>query len=86
MGWPGAAGFGAGVAGVGRRRVGDGANSRGPLDRENATSSEGANKKGKCISTEMPSTHGADGPLRMALVYRGREVGGAGWAKGQVGR
>jgi hypothetical protein len=33
VGWPGAAGFSGGAAGVGRRGVGDGADSRGPLDR-----------------------------------------------------
>jgi hypothetical protein len=33
-GWPGRMGFGGGVAGVGQRGVGDGADSQGPLDRE----------------------------------------------------
>jgi hypothetical protein len=57
---PGTARFSGGVAGVSQRRVGDVADSQGPLDREmreNATSSEGMNQKGKRISAEMPSTH-----------------------------
>jgi hypothetical protein len=53
--------------------------------RENATSLEGVNQKGKCISVETPSTHGPDGPARKALACGGREANGAGWAKGQVG-
>jgi hypothetical protein len=54
--------------------------------RENAISSEGANQKGKRIPAETPSTHGPDGPTRKASAYGGREAGGAGWAKGEVGR
>jgi hypothetical protein len=47
---------------------------------------EGVNQKGKCIFMEMPSIHEPDGPMRKASAYGGREAGGAGWAKGQVGR
>jgi hypothetical protein len=44
--------------------------------RENVTSLEGANRKGKHISAEVPSTHGPDVLVRKASAYgEGRPVG-----------
>jgi hypothetical protein len=42
------------------------------VKREKATSSEGANQKGKRISTGAPSAHGPDGLVREAAAYGGR--------------
>jgi hypothetical protein len=73
---------GSGVAGVSRRGGEEGADRWGPLDREkreNATSLDGANRKGKHISTETPLTHGPDGLARKASAYgEGRPTGLAG--------
>jgi hypothetical protein len=46
--------------------------------RENATSLEGVNQKGKRISTETPSTHGPNGAVRKASAAGGREASGVG--------
>jgi hypothetical protein len=44
--------------------------------RENVTSLEGVNRKGKHISTDTPSTHGPDGLVRKASSCgEGRPVG-----------
>jgi hypothetical protein len=75
----------------------EGTDRWGPLDREkreNRTSLEGVNRKGKRISAETPSTHGPDGPAIKASAYgegrpaglvgpKAKWAGKASWAKSE---
>jgi hypothetical protein len=78
------------VAGLGGMGGGRESRQAGPAcqgeKREKVTSSEGANKKGKHISTGVPLSHGPDGPTREATACGGRvgRRGGLGRIPGMI--
>jgi hypothetical protein len=79
-GWLGAVGFGGGAAGVGRCGVGDGADSRGPLDRERRERTRLAQKaRTKKENIFLRRRHRHTGQTdqrgRLRLVGEGRPAG-----------
>jgi hypothetical protein len=78
--------FGGDTAGVGWRGVEDGADSRGPLDREMTEKRKGKTYFRKHATDAWARWAGEDGfGLRGGGGGR-RRASGAGWAKGRVGR
>jgi hypothetical protein len=81
-------GSGGGAGELERLEVEDGADSRGPVDRDEgeAASLEGVNQKGKRISREDATNARDRWAGRGGFDLRGQRGQRAGWARGRVGR